>query len=172
MNIEIRGIREEEFDQLGSIMVNTYANLEGFPSQTDQPKYYEMLRNIGLFTKKNHTRVLVAVSNKEEVLGGVVYFSDMRQYGSGGKAVNEKDASGIRLLAVKPNVRGGGVGKALTIACIDLAKASGNKQIILHTTKAMNVAWGMYERLGFKRSSDLDFMQENLFVYGFRNKSL
>ncbi|MEZ8131992.1 GNAT family N-acetyltransferase [Enterovibrio norvegicus] len=169
MNIEIRNIKENEFDELGSIMVKTYANLEGFPSQTDQPEYYEMLRNIGAFTKKPNTKVLVALSDKDDMLGGVVYFSDMNQYGSGGNAVNENEASGIRLLAVKTNVRGGGVGKALTLACIDLAKNSGNKQIILHTTEAMKVAWGMYERLGFERSPDLDFMQEKLSVFGFRH---
>jgi hypothetical protein len=40
--------------------------------------------------------------------------------------------------------------------------------VIIHTTSAMKVAWGMYARLGFKRSPDLDFMQEALQVFGFR----
>jgi hypothetical protein len=31
----------------------------------------------------------------------------------------------------------------------------------------MEVAWAMYERLGFRRSSDLDFMQEQLRAFGF-----
>ena len=82
----------------------------------------------------------------------------------------EKNASGIRLLAVHPDARGAGVGKALTQACIDLAMKSENTQIILHTTDAMQVAWSMYQKLGFQRSLDLDFMQEELSVYGFRYK--
>jgi hypothetical protein len=48
-----------------------------------------------------------------------------------------------------------------------LAKESGREQLIIHTTKAMEVAWAMYERLGFRRSSDLDFMQEQLRAFGF-----
>jgi hypothetical protein len=32
----------------------------------------------------------------------------------------------------------------------------------------MWIAWGLYERLGFERSEDLDFMQGELPVYGFR----
>jgi hypothetical protein len=33
---------------------------------------------------------------------------------------------------------------------------------------AMQIAWKMYENLGFKRSEDLDFMQGELPVFGFR----
>ena len=41
-------------------------------------------------------------------------------------------------------------------------------QMIIHTTTAMQTAWKLYENLGFKRSADLDFLQEDLPVYGFR----
>ena len=44
----------------------------------------------------------------------------------------------------------------------------GKSQVILHTTGAMGTAWARYERLGFVRSEDLDFMQRHLEVYGFR----
>jgi hypothetical protein len=40
--------------------------------------------------------------------------------------------------------------------------------MVLHTTQAMQVAWAMYEKLGFTRSEDLDFEQEGLPVFGFR----
>ena len=40
--------------------------------------------------------------------------------------------------------------------------------MIIHTTIAMQTAWKMYENMGFKRSDDLDFMQEALPVFGFR----
>jgi ribosomal protein S18 acetylase RimI-like enzyme len=58
----------------------------------------------------------------------------------------------------------------LARACIDLAEEKGHSQVILHTTQAMHVAWGLYERLGFARSEDLDFSQQSLSVYGFRLK--
>ena len=41
-------------------------------------------------------------------------------------------------------------------------------EVIIHTTKAMQTAWKMYEGFGFKRSEDLDFMQGELPVFGFR----
>jgi hypothetical protein len=34
----------------------------------------------------------------------------------------------------------------------------------------MKVAWRMYEALGFERSPDLDFLQGELPVFGFRLK--
>ena len=168
MRLELRDIKADEFDELGSIMVDVYRNLKGFPTPDEQPEYYQMLQNIGSFTTKPNTRVLVAISPEGKILGGVVYFSDMRQYGSGGSATKEKNASGMRLLAVRKDARGAGIGKALTVACIDLARKSGNDQMILHTTESMQVAWGMYQKLGFKRSRDLDFMQGELQVFGFR----
>jgi len=92
----------------------------------------------------------------------------MAQYGSGGAATTVKDASGIRLLGVSPRFRGLGAGRALTQACIQQAREKGQAQVILHTTQAMQIAWQLYERLGFVRSEDLDFSQQELPVFGFR----
>jgi len=167
-NFKIRDIQPKEFEALGAIMVDVYSSLEEFPSPAEQPEYYEMLRHIGSFLDKPDTRVLVARSDDDGILGGIIYFGDMAQYGSGGGATQERNASGIRLLAVRKDMRRSGVGKALTQACLDIAQQSGNRQVILHTTQAMQVAWGMYLRLGFKRSEELDFMQEALPVFGFR----
>jgi len=163
----IREARHDEFDELGRLMVAVYAGLEGFPGPDEQPGYYDMLTHIGLMAEKPGARLLVAVA-EAKLLGGVVHFSDMAQYGSGGTATQERNASGFRLLAVGPEARGMGVGKALVQRCIDLGKEEGHRQVILHSTEAMKVAWGMYERLGFERSLDLDFLQGELPVFGFR----
>ncbi len=165
----IRQARPEEFQALGQLMVEVYSRLEGFPKPQDQPHYYEMLADIGKMTLKPGAELLVAVDG-ERLLGGVVYFADMAQYGSGGTATRERDASGFRLLAVDPGARGRGVGRALVERCIEGAVARGHAQVVIHTTEAMRVAWRMYEERGFVRSTDLDFLQGDLQVYGFRLK--
>lgn len=167
-NITIREILPVEFEKLGQLLVEVYSGLEDFPNKEEQPGYYQMLANIGSFTEKKETKILIAVSDKNELMGGVVYFGDMMEYGSGGSAIHVKNASGIRLLGVNPELRKMGIGKALTNACIQLAKDKKQSQVVLHTTKAMQAAWGLYERLGFKRSEDLDFNQGDLPVFGFR----
>ena len=164
----VRNARPDEFKRIGELMVKVYSQLEGFPKQDEQPNYYKMLANIGELTKNPSTELLVAVSEDGKITGGVVYFDDMLYYGSGGTATKEKDASGFRLLAVDPDVRGKGIGKLLTLECIRKVEEKHQSKVVIHTTKAMQVAWKMYEKLGFKRAEDLDFMQEKLPVFGFR----
>jgi GNAT superfamily N-acetyltransferase len=163
----IRAARPEEYPALGQLLVRVYGQLDGFPKPHEQPKYYEMLENIGNLALKPDTQLLVAAAG-DRILGGLVYFSDMAQYGSGGTATREKNASGFRLLGVAPEARGMGVAKALVEQCIAMARERGHAQVVIHTTGAMQVAWKLYEARGFKRSEDLDFMQGDLQVYGFR----
>jgi GNAT superfamily N-acetyltransferase len=167
-SLVIHDLRPEEAEALGRLMVGVYASLEGFPTPAEQPAYYDLLANVGRFTGKPGARVLVAHSAGGELVGGVVYFADMAQYGSGGTATQERNASGIRLLGIDARFRGLGAGRALTEACIQLAREAGHGQVILHTTQAMQAAWGLYERMGFARSEDLDFLQQGFPVFGFR----
>lgn len=169
-SVEIRDARADEFQAIGQLLISVYAKLEGFPSEIEQPDYYRMLLNVGDLLQKPETALIVAVDSKEQLLGAVVYFGDMQYYGSGGTATLEKNAAGFRLLAVEPSARGKGIGQSLTQECIRRAREKKKNQLILHTTKAMQVAWKMYEWIGFKRSEELDFMQGELSVFGFRMK--
>lgn len=165
---KIRNANPEEFEAIGALLVSVYTQLEGFPKASEQPDYYNMLANIGAFTQKPETELLAAVSPEGKIGGVVVYFGDMQYYGSGGSATAERNASGFRLLAVDPAARGQGLGKLLIDACIQKAQKRKHRQVIIHTTHAMQVARKMYEKLGFKASEDLDFMQGNLPVFGLR----
>ncbi|GAB4248629.1 MAG: GNAT family N-acetyltransferase [Ekhidna sp.] len=167
-DITIRDAYPNEFQSIGDLMVSVYSSLDGFPSPKEQPDYYHFLQHIGDITEKSNTRLLVAVDAVNALAGAVVYIGDMQHYGSGGTATMEKDAAGFRLLAVSPDFRGRKIGKVLTEKCISLASVSGLKHMIIHTTEAMQTAWGMYERMGFKRALDLDFEQKGFPVFGFR----
>lgn len=164
----IRDAGAEDFAAFGALLVAVYAQLDGFPSPRDQPDYYRLLAEAGRLTDRPGVGIRIATSQAGVLLGGVVHFDDMAHYGSGGSATRERNAAGIRLLGVRPDARGLGIGKALTQACIEHARALGREQMILHTTEAMQVAWGLYVRLGFRRSEDLDFVQNGLPVFGFR----
>ncbi len=167
-NFSIRPARNEEFSQIGALMVEVYSALKGFPKPAEQPAYYDLLRNVGKLTENETIELLIAVSEQGKIGGAVVFFKDMKDYGSGGTATGELHSSGFRLLAVDPNLRGLGIGKMLTAECIQKARDNQSRQVIIHTTKAMKTAWNMYENMGFKRSGDLDFMQGKLPVFGFR----
>ena len=164
----IRYAKPAEFEKIGKLMIQVYSQLEGFPTAIEQPNYYKMLATIGDLTHNPATELLVAVSSDEKIMGAVVYFSDMQFYGSGGTATKEQNASGFRLLAVDPSTRGKGIGKLLIQECIRTAKNKKHDIVIIHSTLLMQIAWKMYENLGFKRAEDLDFMQGELSVFGFR----
>ncbi|PCJ94854.1 MAG: GNAT family N-acetyltransferase [Flavobacteriaceae bacterium] len=164
----VRNAKPTEFMEIGTLLVKVYSQLDGFPKKDEQPDYYNTLANIGEITRKPGVELLVAITSEEKIVGAVVYFADMQQYGSGGTATKEQNASGFRLLAVDELARGQGIGKLLTTTCIKKAKEHNNAQVVIHSTKSMQLAWKMYESLGFYRSIDLDFLQGELQVFGFR----
>jgi len=167
-NLIIRNAKPDEFEAIGQLMVDVYSQLKGFPNRTEQPGYYMMLANIGDFTEKENTELLVAISEENIVVGGVVHFSDMANYGSGGTATTIKNASGFRLLAVDPETRSNGIGRLLCEACINRAKNLNQNELIIHSTESMKIAREMYKRLGFVRFKAIDFMQGELPVFGFK----
>lgn len=164
----IRPVRPEEAETLGQLLVAVYAELPGMPAVADQPEYYGMLRDVAKRTQAPARSIFAAIDGDGALLGSVDFIGDMQHYGSGGSAGTIRAAAGIRLLAVTPAGRGQGVGKALTRHCIQQAQALGRSAVILHTTRSMATAWGMYERMGFARFPELDFQQGKLEVFGFR----
>lgn len=165
--IDIRLARPEELPALGNLVADAYASLSGMPGPEEQPGYYAMVRDAAARARNPAIRILAAVGPRGELLGSADFIEEMAHYGSGGTATRRVGAAGIRLLAVAPAARGHGVGKALTRHCIERARALGRTSVVLHTTRAMQTAWHMYEQLGFRRSQDLDFRQGELEVFGF-----
>ncbi len=163
----IREAKQEELGSISELVLSVYSNMRGFPSETQQPQYYEKLKNMAWVVEESSATLLVAVCEQQTLLGCVVYIGDMSLYGSGGIAPLEQSTSGIRLLAVDEKARGAGIGKALTNACIAKAIEAKHQQVILHTTEAMQVAWVMYEKMGFERTMQFDFKQNGFQVYGF-----
>ena len=140
----VRSAKPTEFEEIGKLLVQVYSQLEGFPKESEQPNYYKMLANVGELTNKPETELLVAVTSNGKIAGAVVYFSDMKYYGSGGTATSETNASGFRLLAVDPSSRGQGIGTILTKECIRKARDKKHAQVVIHTTMSMQTAWKMY----------------------------
>ena len=164
---EIREASPNEFSELGELMVEVYSQLEGFPSQEEIPDYYDNLRNVGEFVKNPKTKLIIAVSKEGTIDGGLVYFGDMRYYGSGDKSTTNQKAAAFRFLAVDPKTRGEGLGKLLIEACFEQARKENFDQLLIHSTKYMMVAWKMYERMGFVRFPEIDFEKSRVKVFGF-----
>jgi ribosomal protein S18 acetylase RimI-like enzyme len=78
-----------------------------------------------------------------------------------GSPFSERSSEGefeLRMLAVSPIERGRGIGAELTLAGVKLAIDSGASGIVLSTMESMHAAHRLYERLGFLRRTDLDWV--------------
>ena len=177
MTCVIRPARPEEFAYLGEMTVQVYSRLDGMPTLEEQPDYYNRLRDVQARASNPAIQVFAAVNAQHEqrreqprqhdLYGCVDFITDMQHYASGGTAPTLPDSAGIRLLAVQPEFRKKGIGRALTEFCIQQARDLGRSQVILHTTRAMGAAWRMYETMGFVRFPPIDFQQGRLEVFGF-----
>ncbi|MBW2281401.1 MAG: GNAT family N-acetyltransferase [Deltaproteobacteria bacterium] len=166
--VEIREARPDELETLGELTVRAYAQLPGMPGEDVFGEYYADLRDVAGRAARPGVTILVAADSHGALLGGVTYMSHMKSYGAE-PAFAEIEAAGFRMLAVDERARGLRLGRGLTEACLARARAAGHDEIILHTTPHMPIARGMYERMGFRRSPDLDFHPTpGVTVMGFR----
>jgi GNAT superfamily N-acetyltransferase len=164
----IRRSRPSEYHAVGNMIVAAYASLPGMPQPAAEPDYYATLADVAKRNSNPGIRVFVATCEDDQPIASVDFIHDMSQYGAATSASALLDAAGIRLLAVREDHRGIGVGKALTLYCIEQARAAGKAKVVLHTTRYMKTAWSMYERMGFRRFAESDFTQGSLEVFGFK----
>lgn len=73
----------------------------------------------------------------------------------------------MRMLVVSPDARGRGIGRALAQECLRRAERDGAPEFALHTSKIMDVALPMYERMGFNwvsRTPDIHGVEYGVYV--------
>ncbi len=148
----VRRVLEAEYDALGDLTVAAYRAIPGAP-QVAVDDYEVELRDIASRVRAG-AEVAVAIAADGSVAGGVTF---VPSHTNTFAEFDDPDAAGFRMLAVAPAHQGSGAGTALTEWCVDRARGSGRKRIILHTTQWMTTAHRIYERVGFERTTSLDW---------------
>ncbi|HEU4561292.1 MAG TPA: GNAT family N-acetyltransferase [Longimicrobium sp.] len=109
----------------------------------------------------------IVAEHRGEIVGSVMLFPPQVQ--AYGDFTGAAQAPELRLLAVSPEARGLGVGRALVEECIRRALRMGARELGLHTSKSMAVAMELYRRMGFVRWPETDFQPEGAeLVEGYR----
>jgi GNAT superfamily N-acetyltransferase len=98
-------------------------------------------------------RLLCAVGNDGSLMGTVVVVFP----GSPARQLASMDEAEMHLLAVDERHRGQGVGGALVLAAVEVAKQYGLKGMVLWTQPTMLAAHRLYEQAGFALSAHEDF---------------
>jgi ribosomal protein S18 acetylase RimI-like enzyme len=71
--------------------------------------------------------------------------------------LSQEGEAEFRMLAVAPEAQGRGVGEALVRACLDRARESGCKSVVISVNSISKPAQRLYGRLGFAREPGLDW---------------
>jgi GNAT superfamily N-acetyltransferase len=144
--------------EVGAIRVQAY-RADGFLSPDS--RYEPSLRSLG----SDGGHVLVAVADDDSLAGTVT----LQYWPQAGQVVTGPDEAEIRALAVRPDARGEGVGRALLTAVIERAAAQSVRHLVLCTQADMKTAHHLYEQAGFVRLPARDWSPEpgeDLLAYG------
>ena len=145
--MEIRPVRPDEHSELADITVAAYLGF-GHVDEEYEPELRDVAGRVA------GAEVFVAVDDHDRLVGGVTYVPDRA---SPYAEFDADHAAGIRMLAVRPEAQGQGVGEALTLECIRRARSEGRRELILHSGLSMKAAHQLYEKLGFERDPNLDW---------------
>ena len=148
---EIREVQPSEFDRLGKLTIAAYEAI-------DDPLEPEYRRDLGKVRRRAKSCVvLVAVTPDGSVLGGATYIP---RPGTPFSEVARDDEAEIRMLAVDPAAQGRGIGRALTTACLERARADGLAGMALYTRPHNVGAQRLYQSFGFARDPERDWEYE------------
>jgi ribosomal protein S18 acetylase RimI-like enzyme len=97
---------------------------------------------------------LLVARDGEAIVGSVALVLD----GEFGEVLHSPDEAGFRMLVVDRAARGRGIGELLVTACLDRAREAGKRRMVISTDRRMTTAHRLYERLGFSRLPERDWV--------------
>lgn len=144
-------IREAKKDEVHLLKEQRFAAYQ--PCQKElSPKQWERLEsNLAIANNPPPGMEVFVAEIGWEIVGSIALLS------SGSIKQQLGDYPEIRLLAVTPEFRSRGIGKALVEHCIDISKIRKQQSIKLYTECFMKNAIDLYEKMGFTRIASLDF---------------
>jgi ribosomal protein S18 acetylase RimI-like enzyme len=149
--MEIREVAPEEYEAAGAVAVDGYRDFY----RDALGNYADDLRDVT--GRAAGASVLVAVDGGR-IVGTVTYVSDSSSLFAQHQRTGE---ASIRMLAVAPDRKRAGLGRALSRACVERARADGKSAVVLHADEIMDGARRLYEGLGFVRDPARDYRPDD-----------
>ncbi|MGI8993804.1 MAG: GNAT family N-acetyltransferase [Nocardioidaceae bacterium] len=145
--VRVRPAERAELEVVGRITLLGYAH-DGFLTADDN--YAGEL--LDAFSRADNAEVLVAEHNGTVV--GTVTFCPP---GSSLRELSRPGQGEFRMLAVDPDARGLGAGRALVARCFDRCSELGLTEMVLCSMTEMTAAHALYASFGFVRDPSLDW---------------
>ncbi len=145
--LTVQPARPDEFDRIAELTVRVY--VEGGLASDG---YLAELADVAGRSTRSH--LLVVRDPDDRVVGSVALVLS----GDFGEVTDSDEEAAFRMLVVDPATRGRGIGELLVTTCLDLARAAGKRRMVLSTASTMTAAHRLYERLGFHRLPERDWI--------------
>jgi len=146
--MSIRTARADELTEVGELSLIAY-RAEGLAPEGNQ--YADRLTDA--VSRHREAELLVAADHTGRLLGTVT----VARPGTPWAQVAGPDEIEFRMLAVHPDGRGRGIGRALVDSVLDRARVEGFRGVALSTMESMRAAHHLYERIGFRRAPHRDW---------------
>jgi ribosomal protein S18 acetylase RimI-like enzyme len=150
MTLTVRPAHVDELAAIGDLTVAAYTS-DGFLLEDDP--YTEHLRDAVSRAREAEVYVAELVDRPGEPAGTVTFCSQ----GSPWSELAQPGEGEFRMLAVAPDARRRGVAAALVSVCVERSRELGYTALVLSSLPVQQPAHRLYERLGFRRTPDLDW---------------
>jgi len=144
--VTVRSAGPEDYDAIRELTLEVYigGGLAG-------PEYQVALADVE--DRARHTELFVAVV-QDRVVGSVAFAWHATAYA---EVTTSPDEAAFRMLAVRPDSRGYGIGRALVQTCIDRARSAGVRRLVISSEPTMQAAHRLYAAMGFRPKPDRDW---------------
>lgn len=149
-HVVLRDARSGGLDDVAELLVESYAEFADFFPSALWAAYRRELTAVR--SRLDAAELIVAVRTGE-LVGTVSFYPEAAADGHGWP----EGLSSLRLLAVRPRMRGLGIGRRLVEECMARARRRGASALGLHTAPFMRAANRLYEAVGFVRAPEFDF---------------
>ena len=146
--LAVRVARVDELTEVGELTVAAF-QADGFVPEGHP--YAQRLADAA--SRHREAELLVATDHTDRVLGTVTVCRPGTPYAQ----VSGPDELEFRMLAVHPEARGRGAGRALVGTVLDRARTEGFRGIALSTGDEMRSAHELYRGFGFRRAPERDW---------------
>jgi ribosomal protein S18 acetylase RimI-like enzyme len=145
MTLNYRAGNDNDLKDLKQLALKSWGEFQQALTAENWEKLSATLNNDGTYTELlNNSQSIICTTDDNKIIGMAFLVSSGHP-----TDIYDRDWSYIRFLTVDPDFGGHGIGRQLTLQCIDLAKSNGETTIALHTSEIMNKARHIYEDLGF-----------------------
>jgi ribosomal protein S18 acetylase RimI-like enzyme len=162
LSLSIREAKPGDYEELSRLMTDAYQEFAAALGE-DWEGYRDELADVA---RRAALGTQLVAETARDLVGTVTYYPPQGQAHADEWSWWPTGFSYLRALGVHPQARGRGVGRALTVACVERARADGAAGIALNSVSIMPAATALYEALGFRQTGgDMEWGDRKLLSY-------